>query len=370
MNEYKIIKLYHPILKVLITIAFCVLFPWISMAQNVTVDVSIDSLQRFIGEQACIKLEVSCAASQKVQMPLFSDTLVTGVEVIDIAKADTQYINNRERMLITQEYVVTSFDSATYYIPPFEVMVDEVPYRSKSLALMVYPMEIDKENPEAIFGPKNIFEIPLSWADWKGIVWNLLLLIPLLVAIIYLIIRLMDNKPIIKKVKVEPKLPPHQQAMMEIERIKTEKSWQKGDPKGYYTELTDVIRIYIHERFGFNAMEKTSTEIIEYLQENKDKQAIEDLKVLFETADLVKFAKYAPLLNENDMNLVSAIEFINQTKIEVDPNETPAPVEVTIEEKRSRRAKMALFAGIVVLAMLILLVGYHIGRDLYNLFFL
>lgn len=369
MNEYKITKLYYPILKVFITITFCVLFPWMSVAQNVTVDVSIDSLQRFIGEQARIKLEVSCAASQQVQMPLFSDTLVTGVEVIDIAKADTQYINNRERMLITQEYVVTSFDSATYYIPPFEVMVDEVPYHSKSLALMVYPMEIDKENPETIFGPKNIFEIPLSWADWKGIVWNLLLLIPLLIAIIYLIIRLMDNKPIIKKVKFEPKLPPHQQAMMEIERIKTEKSWQKGDPKGYYTELTDVIRIYIHERFGFNAMEKTSTEIIEYLQENKDKQAIEDLKVLFETADLVKFAKYAPLLNENDMNLVSAIEFINQTKIEVDPNEKPAPVEVTIEEKRSHRAKMPLFAGIVVLAMLILLVGYHIGCDLYNLFF-
>lgn len=34
------------------------------------------------------------------------------------------------------------------------------------------------------------------------------------------------------------------------------------------------------------------------------------------TADLVKFAKYSTLINENDMNLVNAIEFINQTKQE------------------------------------------------------
>lgn len=369
MNERMTTKQPHPWLRVALTLAFCTLIPWISRAQNVTVDASIDSLQRLIGEQARIKLEVSCGTSQKLQMPLFTDTIVTGVEIIEVAKADTQYLNNRERMLVTQEYTVTSFDSASYYLPPFEVMVDGQTYHSQSLALMVYPMETDPENPEAIFGPKEIIPLPLSWDDWKGVTWKLLLLILLAAGVVYLIIRYIDNKPIIRKVKVEPKLPPHQQAMQEIERIKEEKSWQKGDPKPYYTELTDVIRVYIHERFGFNAMEKTSAEIIDYLQESKDKAAIEDLKQLFLTADLVKFAKYAPLLNENDMNLVSAIEFINQTKVEPDPNEKPAPTEITIEEKRSRRAKMALMAGIVVLALSVLTVGFYMGRDVYNLFF-
>lgn len=347
----------------------CFLHPLMGVAQNVTIDVSIDSLQRLIGEQARIKLEVGCDASQKVQLPIFTDTIVTGVEVIDIAKADTQYLNNRERMLITQEYIITSFDSAAYYLPPFEVMVDGQPYQSKSLALMVYPMEIDSENPEAIFGPKDIMQLPLSWNDWKGVVWKFILLMVLVGAVIYLIIRYRDNKPIIRKVKVEPKLPPHQQAIIEIERIKEEKNWQKGDPKVYYTELTDVIRIYIRDRFGYNAMEKTSAEIIEYLQENKDKDAIEDLKQLFLTADLVKFAKYAPLLNENDMNLMCAIDFINQTKIEVDPNEKPMPTEITVEEKRSRRAKTLLVLGITVLALLVLFVGFYMGYDIYNLFF-
>ena len=338
-------------------------------AQNVTVDASIDSIQRFIGEQARIKLEVSCDASRSIHLPQFVDTLVAGVEIIDIVKADTQYLNNRERMMVTQEYIVTSFDSASYYIPPFEVMVDGQIHHSQSLALMVYPMPLDEDNPESIFPPKDIMQLPLAWVDWKPVIWKLPILFAIIIAAIYLIIRYRDNKPIIRKVRVEPKLPPHEQALLDIDRIKAEKSWQKGDPKGYYTELTDVIRMYIHGRFGFNAMEKTSSEIIDYLKETKDKEGLEDLKQLFMTADLVKFAKYAPLLNENDMNLVSAIEFINQTKVEVDPNEKPAPTEITIEEKRSKRTKVVLIVGIVTLVVLAMVVVYFVGSDLYNLFF-
>lgn len=138
--------------------------------------------------------------------------------------------------------------------------------------------------------------------------------LPLLGLLIYLIVRIRDNKPIIRKIKVEPKLPPHQAAMKEIERIKNEKVWQKGQPKEYYTELTDTLRTYIKDRFGFNALEMTSSEIIDKLLEMKDKEAISDLKELFQTADLVKFAKHDPQMNENDANLINAIDFINETK--------------------------------------------------------
>ena len=62
--------------------------------------------------------------------------------------------------------------------------------------------------------------------------------------------------------------------MKEIERIKTEKVWQKGLSKEYYTELTDAIRTYIKDRFGFNALEMTSSEIIDQLLEMNDKEAM------------------------------------------------------------------------------------------------
>ena len=82
---------------------------------QVTVEATIDSLQLLIGEQAKIKLQVSMDANQKLRLPLLRDTLVTGVEILDVAKPDTQLLNNNKRWLISQEYTITSFESALYY---------------------------------------------------------------------------------------------------------------------------------------------------------------------------------------------------------------------------------------------------------------
>ena len=231
-----------------------------AQAQSVTVDATIDSLQILIGEQAHVKLEVSLDADKRAIFPVIADTLVRGVEVLDVAKPDTQLLNDGRRALITQRYTITSFDSALYYLPPLEVVVDGQPYRSKALALKVYSPQVplDPENPESFFPPKTVMDPPFAWEDWYMFIACVLLLTPFFLLGLYFLKRLRDNKPIIRKVKVEPKLPPHQVAMQEIERIKQEKTWQKGQPKEYYTELTDALRTYIKERFHFNALEMTS----------------------------------------------------------------------------------------------------------------
>jgi hypothetical protein len=317
-------------------------------AQSVTVDAKIDSLQILIGEQAKVQLQVAMDVKQKAVFPVFTDTLVRGVEIVETAKPDTQYLNDRQRMLITQEYTVTSFDSA--------------------LALKVYSMPVDTLHPDQFFGQKTVMKAPFAWEDWYGLISCSFLALPLLGLLIYLIVRIRDNKPIIRKIKVEPKLPPHQLAMKEIERIKTEKIWQKGQPKEYYTELTDALRTYIKNRFGFNALEMTSSEIIDKLLEFNDKEAISDLKYLFQTADLVKFAKHDPQMNENDANLINAIDFINETKQPEEENLKPQPTEITIIEKRSLRTKILLICGIVFLSAALIGTFVYIGLQLYNLF--
>ncbi|EGF55540.1 hypothetical protein [Bacteroides fluxus] len=337
-------------------------------AQSVTVDATIDSLQILIGEQAKIKLQVSLDTDKRAVFPVYTDTLVRGVEIIDVAKPDTQLLNDGRRSLITQEYTITSFDSALYYLPPMEVTVDNKPYRSKALALKVYSMPVDTLHPDQFFGPKTVMQAPFAWEDWYVTIACVLLFVPFLLLLIYLVKRIRDNKPIIRKVKVEPKLPPHQLAMQEIERIKNEKVWQKGEPKEYYTELTDTLRVYIKERFGFNALEMTSSEIIDKLLEMKDKEAISDLRELFQTADLVKFAKHNPMMNENDANLINAIDFINETKEKEDENVKPQPAEITIIEKRSLRTKILLGAGIVLLVAALIGSLIYVGLELYNYF--
>lgn len=336
-------------------------------SQVVTVEATIDSLQIFIGEQTKIQLEVSMDSNQRAVFPLFADTLMKGIEVIETLKPDTQYLNNNQRLLIKQAYTITSFDSALYYISPLPVLIDDKEYLSNALALKVYSVPVDTENPDQFFGIKAIMKPPFAWEDWRGLIALSFLSIPLLFLLIYLIIRIRDNKPIIRRVKIEPKLPPHVLAMSEIERVKTEKKWQRGEAKEYYTELTDIIRTYISDRFGFNALEMTSSEIIDQLKDVKKEEDITDLLRLFQTADLVKFAKHNPLINENDANLINAIEFINETKGPEDENAKPQPTEITIIEKRSLRTKVLLACGIAILSASIAGSLIYIGIQLYHL---
>ena len=114
------------------------------------------------------------------------------------------------------------------------------------------------------------------------------------------------------------------------------------DQKEYYTKLTDTLRKYIEERYGFSAMEMTSSEIIARLTSSGDQQSLDELRRLFMTADLVKFAKYSTMINENDANLVNAIDFINQTKQENQPTEEVVKPQLSEEDQRSQKTRRVL----------------------------
>ena len=98
-----------------------------------------------------------------------------------------------------------------------------------------------------------------------------------------------------------------------------------------------------------------------------DKERISELREILEMADLVKFAKLAPAMNENDRNLMAAVEFIEKTK-NVEEETRPQPTEKKIISKRSVRQKWALIISVVVLALLLVAVAVFLYFDLSNLF--
>jgi hypothetical protein len=251
---------------------------------------------------------------------------------------------------VSRVYTVTSFDENLYYLPAMKVKAGGKNYESKSLALKVLTVPVDTLHPEQFFPPKNVQDNPFSWSEWRPLFWLSVLFVLLVCAVFYLRSRLKNNKPIIARVRIIKRVLPHQKAMREIEQLKADRMPTSEDQKAYYTRLTDTLRKYIEERFGFNAMEMTSSEIIERLQQAEDKTMISELRELFTTADLVKFAKYSTLINENDMNLVNAIQFINETKQENQPETERVEPKLTEQEVRSQRSRTVLKWAIGILA--------------------
>ena len=229
-------------------------------------------------------------------------------------------------------------------------------------------MPIDTTNLESFFGPKDIWRTKLSWDDIEESFWMFLLLLLLGGAFAWVLIRYLNNKPIIRIVKIQPKLPSHVVALKEIERIKADDRWRAGgQSKEYYTELTDAIREYLNDRFGFNATEMTTGEIVDNLMRVSDKETIKELEELLVMADLVKFAKFEPPMNENDRNILNAIEFVNRTKL-AEVEENPQPTEKKIVNKRSKREKRLLLATVIVLGAAAVALLVFLVREIYYLF--
>ncbi len=325
----------------------------IGVRAQVQVETKIDSMEILIGEQTNLTLSVSMKKGRSLQMPEFapSQFITPGVEVLSTNQADTAELDD-DMVQVNKVYTLTSFDENLYYLPEMAVKVDGKEYKSKSLALKVITMPVDTLHPENFFPPKDVQDNPFQWSEWSGIFWMSVLMVLLICAAFYLRLRLKDNKPIIAHVRIVKKILPHQKAMTEIEKIKAERMASSEDQKAYYTRLTDTLRVYIEERFGFSAMEMTSSEIIERLQQAEDRKMIDELRELFTTADLVKFAKYSTLINENDANLVNAIEFINTTKLENVPTTERVEPKLSETEMRSMRSRTALKWTIYILAIL------------------
>lgn len=337
-----------------------------AVSQNVVLNAEIDTFQMMIGEQTRIKLELSVDTGYKVVLPELEKEIVSGIEILE-KKRDMKSLNGNRRNLYTDEYLITSFDSTLYNIPPFKVLVDSSEYLSNSLALAVYTMPIDTANLQNICGPKDVWDVDLTWEEYRDSVHLGVIMLFLALALAWVVVRFVKNKPIIRIVKIKPKEPSHLVALNKIDEIKNDETWRADENvKEYYTRLTDALREYMFARFGFNATEMTTSEILDYLRGIDNKENIAELKEILETADLVKFAKLHPTANENNRNMENAIEYVNVTKnIEEEKQE---PTEKKIVNQRSLLEKRVLVASIVVIVLVLIGVIALLTTDLYNLF--
>ena len=343
------------------------------------VEATIDSVQMVVGEQTCIHLSALVKNGQPVLFPqLKSGQMLGGVEVVETPKVDTVEASDGN-LKVTQHIRVTAWDDSLYYIPGITVKVNGKAESSKSLALKVLTVDVDTIHPNQFYGPRDVQDNPFRWSEWSSLLWLTFLLVLLYVLCWLALMRLRSKKPIVLKVRIRKIVPPHQKALDGIEKLKKEGTSLAGTQygseaadveglKAYYSELTDILRVYMQERFGFNAMEMTSAEIIERIESSDEKDVkIEELRSLLETSDLVKFAKYTVDMSESDRNLMSAINFINETKQENVATEERIEPTITEQQKQTLRMRVSLKWAVALLVISIVALTAYLCWRLFEL---
>ncbi len=339
---------------------FLLFFVWsagIKLHAQTVVRASIDTASILIGEQVQVTIKCNTSARSQVAFPAFNpmQEIMPGVEFVNCTNTDTVFSNGGQRMELTKRYTITSFDSALYALPPFEVTVDGAKVLSKgSVGLKVNTIPVDTVHVDQIRAPHGVVNQPFEW-EWKRLA--LVLSIWAFAALALLAwIRYTDPRLITRKVVIHPPVPAHITALSNIQKMEAEKN--DADLKEYYMELTNTLRRYIQQRFGFNAREMTTSEIIGKLTLSHNKQALNELKEVLTQADLVKFAKLAPSKDDRNHNLMQALDYVQSTKPEAEQNEAPRVAYLSLTDEKQSKVRMAILLGAAfsTLAMAILLV--------------
>ncbi len=287
---------------------------------QVSVSAKIDTSMMLIGDQTNFRVEASFPDGYKVMLPVMADTVSRGLEIVEAGTVDSVLADGIVR--ISQKYLVTNFDSGWYAVRqlPFAIVdkdgnTDTI--FSESVYYGVMTMPLDTANANAICPPKPMAEAPFIFKELVHYLkWGLLVLLAAfaIVFIVYALIKHKRNEPIF--VKPKPQEPAHVVALRQLDELKEQKLWQRGLVKEFYSSLTDIARLYLNGRFGLQAMESTTSEIMQMTKDvpEIDKDLRKNLQDLLERADFVKFAKAQTVANENEASFDFVEHFVLTTK--------------------------------------------------------
>ena len=307
-------KFFKP---VLVSLLFLTCFYLKAGAQNIQADAKLEQSTIRIGDQTFLHLSVHQPGTARVNFPQLTDTLTSKILIVKAGKLDTIIDKNDPKSItVNKDYTITCFDEGTYTIPTLAFNVNGGILKTNELTLQVATVKVD--TTKGIYDIKQTLAVTYTFLDWLKDNWywftlGIVVVLGIIAAIWYYRKRPVTEKPVIKI--TAPQLPPHEIALNKLAELKEKKLWQQDEFKAYHSELTDILREYLEQRYLIKAHEKTTAEIIGSLRrliisdENKN-----NLQQILTLADLVKFAKEKPVPNENEQSMEQAIGFILNTK--------------------------------------------------------
>ena len=296
LNSLKLDKMKKRVFFIVFLIGF------FGFSQENAVSIETDTTTIKIGE--LIQYKIAVDEINNVVFPKLQLDSLGKVEVVESLPIDT--LKNR----LEKKYLLTSFDSGQYVVPRQMVLINNKQFFTDSLLVNVATVKVDtlKQN---MFPIKSIKKEPKTFDDYRHLLWWLIPILILIAVVLYVILR-KKEKILTPKVYVAP----IQEALQRLKELDEKQLVEQNKIKIYYSELTDIVRTYIEKDIHIPALESTTNELIETINDFNEssnlgisKETIKQLKGVLESADLVKFAKSKPIIDEirNDRTTVEDI---------------------------------------------------------------
>ena len=287
-------------------------------------------------------LLVSCLCTvqvfaQKVNTRVSTDSVTIG-EVFEYALTiqvdqeyqrisfpDTNSFPSSLELIERQQFKLSEFsDSLVYNLQYFgtnDLEISTLPVtiflEDDSITVYTDPVLVNfktvvAEGDTTIKAMKPIFDFPRPW--WPWILAGLALAGFLLWWFKFRKVPDAEEEP---KQEIEPFYNPLKELEKELMDIKENSEIaQTKDFKLFYSEVGDAIRTYFEDLYNIPALESTSSELLRYLDAyGVDDTLTDKTRIILRKADLVKFAKFTPTLEDAWNTHENALEFLEKAKL-------------------------------------------------------
>ncbi len=299
---------------------------------NAKASVNIDSTHLMIGQQVTMSISFTHPPKARIGWGIMGDTISRQIEIIRKSTIDST--STPEGLIKrSQVLVITSFDTGYIVVPPikfyWQLPEDTIVQIAETEPILLEVKAMPVDTTQDIRDIKGIQKIGYSWKEilpWIGYA----LLAAIVIFLVYRYIQYRRGKRKYFLIAPKPKLPAWQVALEALETLRNKQLWQSGHYKQFYSELTDIFRDYLDNQFQINAPEMVSEEIILAMEKaGFDMKLISDCRRMLQTADLVKFARYTPLPDENTFSFDFCRRFVEETMPKPENVSEPHPSSPT-----------------------------------------
>lgn len=337
---------------------FSILFFLFSLVCFGQVKSSIDSTKIKIGQQITYNIQVEADTTDLVVFP--EGQTFSPMEMIESYKVDTT--KNKAKYNLIKKYGLTQFDSGHYTIPRQKIIIGTKEYFTDSINVDVNNVLVDSTK-QGLYDIKPFIKVDKSSSGW----WKTALIVLAILAVVIFIIYwfIWRKKPLTEAEEIAL-LPPYERAKMALKKLDESDYLQQAELKGYYSELTFIIRRYLDEKVYNRALESTTDELVNRLNLLKDgnqielsKNDIRNIETILKRADLVKFAKSAPdiELAKIDRNTID-LEIDNVKQALPEPKEEEKLLNQQYKEEQERKKKRRKIIITVVISISLIIATF------------
>jgi len=289
--------------------------------QPVRITVSVEPCVATVGDRLHLRIDIDRANGVTVVLP----DVVAGIapfEVLDgvIAEPDV----GSDRTVERRDYIIAAFETGELYVPAlaFEYVTaggDTSVAFGESLAVTIESVLPEVREDEEV-GPRDIKPpVELPRRVWPFIV--AVLAVAVVAAAFYFVRKWLRSRtsepaPEVVDEPPVPRIAAHVVALERLDALERDDLIGRGDIQRFYVRATEIVRLYLRDRFGVDAIDMTTNEVPPAMRAARiDKGEIGWSEGFLLHADLAKFAKHVPSEERARSDFGEAREFVERTRL-------------------------------------------------------